>query len=156
MRIPLGFAVAVMLSACSPSAPAPEHPAADSASAGAQVDATTAPTNAPAEFEAAGGNVGCDYVPAGGTDTYTTPDGGPQLICDRVEPAYVRFTLSVHGAATRIDHVGDASCCSGDMLAAGAHWTGGPFACDVTQAGISCANADRRGFVLSRTEASAH
>jgi hypothetical protein len=120
------------------------------------VDATTAPTSAPAEFEAAGGNVGCDYVPAGGTDTYTTPDGGPQLLCDRVEPAYVRFTLSAHGAATRIDHVGDASCCSGDMLTAGAHWTGGPFACEVTQDGIACTNADRRGFSLSRSEARAN
>jgi hypothetical protein len=120
------------------------------------VDATTAPTNAPAEFEAAGGNVGCDYVPAGGTDTYTTPDGGPQLICDRVEPVYVRFTLSAHGAATKIDHVGDASCCSGDMLTPGAHWTGGPFACEVTQDGIACTNADRRGFSLSRSEARAN
>jgi hypothetical protein len=72
-----------------------------------------------------------------------------------VEPAYVRFTLSAHGAATKIGHVGDASCCGGDMLATGAHWTGGPFACDVSEAGLACTNADRRGFTLSRTEARA-
>lgn len=155
MRFFTSLAVFALV-ACSPSAPAPERPAADAASTAGQVDATTAPTNAPAQFEAAGGNVGCDYVPAGGTDTYTTPDGGPQLLCDRVEPVYVRFTLSAHGAATKIDHVGDASCCSGDMLTAGAHWTGGPFACDVTQDGIACTNADRRGFSLSRSEARAN
>lgn len=156
MRSWLALSFACALAACSPSAPAPHPPAAGSASTAGQVDATTAPTNAPAQFEAAGGNVGCDYVPAGGTDTYTTPDGGPQLLCDRVEPAYVRFTLSAHGAATKIDHVGDASCCSGDMLTAGAHWTGGPFACEVMQDGVACTNADRRGFSLSRSEARAN
>src|SRR5689334_3752258 len=122
MRIPAGLALVAMLLGCSPSAPSTPA-AANNRSAEGQVDATTAPTNAPAQFEAAGGNVGCDYVPAGATATATAPDGGPQLICDRVEPAYVRFTLSQHGAAAKIDHVGDASCCGGDMLTASAHWT---------------------------------
>ncbi len=72
----------------------------------------------PDEFQAPSGNIGCQYVPAGGTETYRTPDGGPQLICDRIEPAYVRFTLSARGAATLIEHVGDASCCGGDVMPA--------------------------------------
>ena len=152
MRLIVLFAAAFVFAACSPTAPAPST----ATSTSAQADATTAPLNAPAEFQAPSGNIGCDYVPAGGTDTYSTPDGGPQLICDRVEPVYVRFTLSEHGPATLIEHVGDAGCCGGDTLGYGAHWTGGPFACDVTQAGVSCTNADRRGFVLSRTDARAN
>jgi hypothetical protein len=154
MRLaPLIVAVSLLI-ACSPAqAPATATATATAPPASPHVDATTAAIDVPAEFQAASGNLGCDYVPAGGTDTYTTPDGGPQLICDRIAPAYVRFTLSAHGPATLINHVGDASCCAGDMLAPGAHWTGGPFACELTQAGMTCLNADRRGFTLSRADA---
>jgi hypothetical protein len=150
MRLILLLAATFVFVACSPSAPAP---ATKTTSASVATSTTTAATDAPAEFQLASGNIGCDYVPAGGTETYTTPDGGPQLICDRIEPTYVRFALSAHGAATRYDHVGDAGCCGGYTMAAGAHWAEGPFACDLAQAGITCTNADRHGFTLSRSTA---
>jgi len=155
MRAIAGVAFVVVVSAllaCSPSAPAPTQapPAVSTATS------STAQADAPDEFQSPSGNVGCQYVPAGGTETYSTPDGGPQLICDRIEPAYVRFTLSAHGAATLIDHVGDAGCCGGDAMSYGTHWTGGPFTCDMSEAGISCTNADGRGFTLGRNAARAN
>lgn len=149
MRFFLVLPIAFALAACSPSAPAPTQ---TTTSAVSTTTSSTAETDAPDEFQAPSGNIGCQYVPAGGTETYRTPDGGPQLICDRIEPAYVRFTLSAHGAATLHEHVGDASCCGGDVMQAGTHWTGGPFVCDMSDAGITCTNADRRGFALSRAE----
>ena len=150
MRMISSLAFVVMLQACSPGAPAPAH--------GPSVSTTTSSTaqaDAPDEFQSPSGNIGCDYVPAGGTETYQTPDGGPQLICDRVAPAYVRFTLSAHGQATLIERVGDASCCGGNVMRLGTHWTGGPFSCDMDEAGVVCTNADRRGFTLSRSQARA-
>jgi hypothetical protein len=158
MRIAAPFVLVSVLMACAPSAPtsAPAQSTATASGAGAGTNAITPAADAASEFEAAAGNVGCHYVPSGGTETYQTPDGGPELICDRVEPTYLRFSLSAHGAARRYDQVGDASCCGGEMLAAGAHWSAGPFACDVTQDGVACANADRRGFTLSRSEVRAN
>ena len=152
MRFLSSVIAAFALVACSPGEPAPTQA---TTSAVSTATSSTAQTDTPDEFQSPSGNIGCQYVPAGGTETYQTPDGGPQLICDRVAPAYVRFTLSAHGAATLHDHVGDASCCSGDVMAIGTHWTGGPFACDMSDAGIVCTNADRRGFTLSRSEARA-
>src|SRR5690242_20200528 len=148
----VAFVLAAALIACTPGAPTPPSPTTAVSTAAS----STAQTDTPVEFQAPSGNLGCDYVPPGGTETYSTPDGGPQLICDRIAPAYVRFTLSAHGAATLIDHVGDAGCCGGDSMAYGTHWTGGPFACDMTEQGITCTNADRRGFTLSRTAARAN
>lgn len=154
MRILSSVIVAFGLAACSPSTPTPS--ATQSATtAVSTATSSSAQADSPDEFQSPSGNVGCQYVPAGGTETYQTPDNGPQLICDRVAPAYVRFTLSSHGAAALHDHVGDASCCGGDVMAIGTHWTGGPFACDMSEAGIACTNADRRGFTLSRSEARA-
>ncbi len=150
MRMISSLAFVVMASACSPAAPGPARtPTVSTATS------STAQADAPDEFQSASGNIGCEYVPAGGTETYQTPDGGPQLICDRVAPTYVRFTLSAHGAATLIEHVGDASCCGGNVMRLGTHWTGGPFSCDMGEAGVVCANADRRGFTLTQTQARA-
>lgn len=49
------------------------------------------------EFNMPSGNIGCFYVPAGGTDVYKTSDGGAELSCDRVEPSYVRVMMGDSG-----------------------------------------------------------
>lgn len=148
----LSFVAAVsVLLACSPPAQGGSPPAQTTAVSTATTSSAAA--DVPQEFQAPSGNLGCDYVPAGGTETYSTPDGGAELICDRIEPTYVRMDMSAHGPAHLITHVGDAGCCGGDTMAYGTHWTGGPFTCDLTQAGITCTNADRRGFTLSRSQA---
>ena len=67
------------------------------------------------------GNIGCIYTPEGGTEVYQPADGGPELTCDRVEPRYVRATLSREGEATLFNDVNDQSCCSaGPVLDYGA------------------------------------
>ena len=66
------------------------------------------------DFTMPSGNIGCVYTPAGGTGTYMPQGGGPELSCDRVEPAYVRVILGPAGKAKRDNAVGDASCCGQD------------------------------------------
>lgn len=119
--------------------------------------ATTAASPSPApggraEFTAAGGNVGCTYTPAGGTAIYTTHDGRAELFCDRVEPAYVRLSMSEEGAAREVP-TDERGCCSGAMLAPGARWSEGPFSCEVSENGVACSKADGHGFTLTRAQA---
>lgn len=103
------------------------------------------------EFVLPSGNIGCIYTPEGGTQVYQPADGGPELACDRVEPHYVRATLSRKGAATLAKNVGDPSCCSaGPVLDYGQTWTAGPFSCLSTRTGLSCERNDGHSFFLSR------
>ncbi|MFT3728301.1 MAG: hypothetical protein QM759_10810 [Terricaulis sp.] len=146
--------IGVMLAACSPApptlqAPQPEPAKVDTAVAGV----VSAVSNGPADFEAPSGNVGCNYIPAGGNGVYHSPDGGAELICDRIEPVYVRFSLSERGLATLDEHVRDTGCCGGPVLTYGTHWQGGPFQCDMRETGLVCSNADGHGFTLSRSAA---
>src|SRR5262245_15498379 len=101
--------------------------------------------NGPADFEAPSGNVGCNYIPAGGNGVYHSPDGGAELICDRAEPTYVRFSLSAHGISTLETQVRDTGCCGGPVLPYGAHWQGGPFQCDMRETGLCCSNRAKPG-----------
>lgn len=103
------------------------------------------------EFVLPSGNIGCVYTPQGGTEVYQPADGGPELSCDRVEPRYVRATLSSAGAATLFNDVGDQSCCSaGPVLDYGQTWSAGPFSCLSTRTGLSCERSDGHSFFLSR------
>lgn len=141
MRTFFILALASLALACSPAEP--PAPAAEPA-------AEAPPASSVAEFMAPSGNLGCIYTPAGGTEMYETPDGAAELKCDRVEPDYVRVTLPEHGAASVLTRVGDASCCSGETLAYGARWAAGPFQCDMSEAGLTCASAEGHGFTISR------
>ncbi len=109
------------------------------------------------EFVLPSGNIGCIYTPEGGTQVYQPADGGPELACDRVEPHYVRATLSRKGAATLAKNVGDPSCCSaGPVLDYGQTWTAGPFSCLSTRTGLSCERSDGHSFFLSRKRVAAN
>jgi hypothetical protein len=102
------------------------------------------------EFVLPSQNIGCIFTPAGGTSVYKTPDGGPELQCDRVEPNYVRIILSGSGRAREITNVGDASCCgASNVLRYGQSWSGGPFTCDSSEAGLACRRGTA-GFAMSR------
>ncbi len=63
-------------------------------------------------FAMPSGNIGCHYIPAGGTDVYEPADGRAELQCDRVEPSYVAVILGEKGKAKRIDDPGEQGCCS--------------------------------------------
>jgi hypothetical protein len=106
--------------------------------------------NGGTEFMAPSGNIGCIYIPAGGTDVYKTSDGGAELSCDRVEPSYVRVMLGDSGKAERITNVGDPSCCGGDnIFEYGEVWSEGPFSCISATTGLTCTRGTH-GFSLSR------
>jgi hypothetical protein len=103
------------------------------------------------EFNAPSGNIGCIYIPAGGTPVYETANGGAEIQCDRVEPSYVRTILGDAGAAYRINDVGDASCCSIEQtIHYGRTVELGPFQCLSERRGLTCARADGHGFFVSR------
>ena len=102
------------------------------------------------EFTMPSNNVGCIYTPAGGTDTYETADGGAELSCDRVEPAYIRAVLAASGKAKRYTNVGDASCCgSENIFEYGEVWSEGPFSCISSTTGLACTRGSH-GFSMSR------
>lgn len=109
------------------------------------------------EFVLPSGNIGCIYTPAGGTETYQPVGGGPELSCDRVEPRYVRATLTGSGPAVLISTVGDQSCCSaGPVLDYGQTWRAGPFSCLSTRTGLSCERNDGHSLFLSRKRINAN
>lgn len=107
------------------------------------------------EFQLPSGNIGCAYIPEGGTSVYRSPDGRAELQCDRVAPTYVRFVLSETGPAALQENLGEAPCCAGEILAHGQSWSRGPFTCQSAEAGLTCTNRDGHGFMLSRESAQA-
>jgi hypothetical protein len=103
------------------------------------------------EFVMPSGNVGCIYTPAGGTSTYATANGGAELSCDRVSPAYVRVILGASSKARRHDNPGDASCCgSANVFRYGQTWSEGGFTCTSLASGLKCRRGNH-GFFISRT-----
>jgi hypothetical protein len=97
------------------------------------------------------GNIGCVYIPEGGTAAYVPADGGPELSCDRVEPKYLRATLGRSGKAVVRTDVGDRGCCGGDRTVGyGETWSAGPFTCYSERTGLTCERDDGHSFLLSR------
>jgi hypothetical protein len=146
MRLILALAL-LACAACSPQAPAPAEPPAE-------VAATPAAGTAVA-FMAPSGNIGCVYIPAGGTAVYQPAEPGAELQCDRIEPSYTRIVLP-ENAASRVVETQERGCCSGQTIAYGDRWAEGPYICDVTDAGITCASSAGHGFTLSRAAADVH
>ena len=137
-------------------APPPRLPAAEGGKTPVTVPETKT-VGRQEEFVLPSGNIGCIYTPEGGTEVYQPADGGPELACDRVEPRYVRATLSRKGAARLAHDVGDPSCCSaGPVLDYGQAWSAGPFSCLSTRTGLSCERNDGHSFFLSRKRLAAN
>lgn len=133
---------ALALAACSP-------PPAAQAPAPAPVAEAAAAPGVAVTFMAPSGNIGCIYVPAGGTDVYAPSEPGAELQCDRSEPEYVRVLMPEHSVA-RVVETDERGCCSGETIQYGQRWAEGPFTCDVTDAGVSCASTAGHGFTMSR------
>jgi hypothetical protein len=143
LLIPL---VLIALVACAPEAPEQAAPAEPAAAAMPGVAIT---------FMAPSGNIGCIYIPAGGTDVYQPSEPGAELQCDRSEPEYVRVVLPEHGAA-RVVETDERGCCSGETIEYGQRWAEGPYTCDVTDAGMTCNSAEGHSFTLGRARADVH
>lgn len=103
------------------------------------------------DFVMPSGNIGCVYIPEGGTAVYQPADGGPELSCDRVEPKYLRATLGRSGKAVVRTNVGDQGCCgSENIVDYGKTWSAGPFTCYSERTGLTCERSDGHSFLLSR------
>lgn len=108
------------------------------------------------EFVMPSGNIGCVYIPEGGTDVYQPEDGGPELSCDRIEPKYLRATLGRSGKGRVLSNVGDQGCCGAEKtLDYGEVWRGGPFTCYSERTGLTCERNDGHSFLLSRARVQA-
>jgi len=117
----------------------------------ATVDFAPAP-NGYTSFSMPSGNVECIFTPAGGSKVYQPLDGGPELSCDRLQPTYVRLTMTPK-RVDRADNPGEQTCCGSDNpLAYGQRWTKGGFTCESAQDGLTCRRADGRGFSISRAK----
>lgn len=143
------FLVALILGACSPSEQANTDPRGPG-----RTEATIAPGQLE-EFQLPSGNIGCAYIPAGGTAVYRSPDGRAELQCDRVAPTYVRLVLSETGPGVVQENLGEAPCCAGQILDYGQNWSRGPFTCQSAESGLTCTNADGNSLILSRERAEA-
>jgi hypothetical protein len=104
------------------------------------------------EFGTPSGNIGCIYTPEGGTEVYQPANGGPELICERVEPTYVTIILGTEGEPQVIEDPGEQGCCSSeDILAYGNTVDlGGHFTCGVETTGLTCERDDGTGFSMAR------
>ncbi|KQV08606.1 hypothetical protein ASC89_12425 [Devosia sp. Root413D1] len=107
--------------------------------------------NGQIEFVMPSGNVGCIVTPEGGTDVYQPEGGGPEIMCDRVEPEYVRVVLGAD-SAEELDEVGDASCCGAEQVLHYGEWASiEGFVCYSKKTGLTCTTEDEaHGFQMAR------
>jgi hypothetical protein len=97
------------------------------------------------------GNIGCLYTPEGGTDVYQPTGGGPELICERVEPEYVTVILGAEGEPLVIEEPDEQSCCGADnVFAYGNTIELDGFYCISATTGLTCENDDGHGFSMAR------
>ncbi|WP_228126598.1 hypothetical protein [Candidatus Viadribacter manganicus] len=148
MRTLLAISVLVfVVSGCTPPAPAPSTP-----SAVAVEPAATVATGELEMFTSPSGNIGCTYVPSGGTAVYQPAQAGAELTCDRSEPTYVRVVLPENGPAHVVE-TDERGCCSGEALAYGQTWSRGPFRCESSEQGVTCTSAGGHRLSLNRERA---
>jgi hypothetical protein len=104
------------------------------------------------EFVMPSGNIGCIVTPEGGTDVYEPEDGGPEIMCDRVEPDYVRVVLGTD-TAEELDEVGDPSCCGAEQVLHYGEWASVEgFVCYSKRTGLTCMTEDEaHGFQMARS-----
>jgi hypothetical protein len=107
--------------------------------------------NGQIEFTMPSGNIGCLYTPAGGTDVYEPAGGGPELICERIEPGYVTVILAGEGEAEVIDDPGEQSCCGAEnIFEYGNTITLEGFVCTSKTTGLTCESDAGYGFSMAR------
>lgn len=102
-------------------------------------------------FNMPSGNVGCTWIPPGGTATYATATGGAELHCTIMEPDYRVVILQPSGAAPAPYATGEVGGLPvAPALAYGRFWQAGPFTCLSARAGLVCTNATGNGLRMAR------
>jgi len=103
------------------------------------------------EFQLPSGNIGCLYTPEGGTDVYDPIDGGPEIICDRIDPDYVRVILGPESEAEAEFDPGEQPCCSGPKLNYDSEVKLDGFICYAETTGLNCqTTSGEHGFLISK------
>lgn len=104
-----------------------------------------------AAFNMPSGNVGCTYIPPGGTATYATATGGAELHCTIMEPDYRVVILQPTGPAPGPYATGEVGGLPvAQALPYGRFWQAGPFSCLSARSGLTCINADGHGLRMAR------
>lgn len=104
-------------------------------------------------FTLPSGNIGCRYIPAGGTSVYQTATGQEELHCTRVAPVYTTIVLEHHLGGQQPITGGEApGLDAGPVLDYGHFWQRGAFTCLAARSGIVCTNGSGAGLRLSRAE----
>jgi hypothetical protein len=119
--------------------------------AGAKEQSFKANDQGQIEFQTPSHNIGCLYTPEGGTDTYDPLDGGPEIICDRIDPDYVRIILGPEVDAEAISDPGEQPCCSGKTLNYDSEVKLDGFICYSETTGLVCqTTGGEHGFLMSK------
>lgn len=104
-------------------------------------------------FTLPSGNLGCTYVPPGGTPVYATATGGAELHCTRVEPSYRVVVMDGHQGGHRAFAPGEVpGLPMAPVLPYGSFWQAGPFTCLSARAGLMCINGAGAGLRMARAE----
>lgn len=104
-------------------------------------------------FNLPSGNLGCTYIPPGGTPVYATATGGAELHCTRVEPSYRVVVMDGHLGGHRAFAPGEVPGLPiAGVLPYGAFWQRGPFTCLSARAGLICTNGSGAGLRMARAE----
>lgn len=99
------------------------------------------------------GNVGCTFVPAGGTPVYRTATGQEELHCTRVEPTYRVVILEHHLGGHRAFAPGEVPGLGlAPVLPYGSFWQAGAFTCLSARNGLTCINGSGAGLRMARAE----
>lgn len=99
------------------------------------------------------GNVGCTFVPAGGTPVYQTATGMEELHCTRIEPTYRVVILEHHlGGHTAFAPGEVPGLPMAPELPYGQFWQGGAFTCLSARSGLVCTNGSGAGLRMARAE----
>lgn len=104
-------------------------------------------------FRMPSGNVGCHFIPAGGTAVYHTATGQEELHCIRLEPQTLVVILEHHlGGQEPILSTEVPELPDGPVLPYGHFWQQGPFTCLSSRNGLTCTNSSGAGLRMSRAE----
>jgi len=102
-------------------------------------------------FNMPSGNVGCTFIPAGGTPVYRTATGQQELHCTRVEPEYLVVILAHQSGGHDAFAPGEVPGLPiAPVLPYGSFWQGGPFTCLSARSGLVCINGSGAGVRMAR------
>ena len=104
-------------------------------------------------FNMPSGNVGCTFIPVGGTAVYYTATGQEELICARIEPEFLVVILEYHLGGHQPIRSGEApELPDAPVLEYGQFWQAGAFTCLAARSGLTCTNSSGAGLRMSRAE----